>query len=97
MQKVAGLGKVAWRETQEEPCFSAEDEQVQAFGRRSGLRESLLSLWQVDINQAFPCVPMARQTQIEASETPCVSFDRLDVTSPSETCELKTLPSFSGF
>ena len=51
-QSVAGLGKVAWRKTQEE-SFSAKDEQVQAFDRRSAVRESLLSLWKVDINQAF--------------------------------------------
>ena len=48
-----GPGKVAWRSTQNEPFFSAKDKQVEAFGRRSALRESLLSLWQVDINQAF--------------------------------------------
>ena len=41
---VARLSKVAWCKTQVAPFLSPDDEQVQAFGRRSALRESLLSL-----------------------------------------------------
>ena len=50
-QRVAGLGKVAWRKTPPESFFSAKVERAQAFNRRSALRESLLSIWRVDINQ----------------------------------------------
>ena len=52
-QRVAGLSKVVWRKTQEIALLSVTGEQVQAFGRWSALRESLLSLWQVNINQAL--------------------------------------------
>ena len=72
-QKVAGVGKVAWRNMHKEVFLSAKDEQV-VFGRRSALRQSLLSPWQVDINQAFR-VCEDRQTQIDASETSYVCFD----------------------
>ena len=76
-QKVAGVGKVARRSAQEEPSFLAKDEQVRAFGRRSALRGSLPPLWQPDINQDLQ-VCENQQTQIDASETSCGSFDRLD-------------------
>ena len=42
--------------------LSAKDGQGEASGRRSALRESLLSLWQVDIDQALR-VREDRQTQ----------------------------------
>ena len=61
---------------------SATDEQVEAFGGRSALRESLLSLRQVDINQALR-VREDQQTQIDASETSHFPFDRLDDPWPS--------------
>ena len=64
---------MAWREAQGESFFSAKDEQVQAFHRRSVLRECLLSPWMVDLNQA-----LNRQAYVEASEASFVSFDRLD-------------------
>ena len=77
--------------------FSAEDELVQAFGRRSALRESLLSLWKVDINQALR-VCEGRQVQVEALEASFVSVDRVGDPWPSQTwCELVGLllsPSF---
>ena len=72
-QKVAGQGKVAWRKNATKPFFFAENKQVQVFGRRSALRESLLSLWQVDINLAL-WVCEDRQTQVDASETSYVFF-----------------------
>ena len=50
-QRVAVLCKVAWRKTQER-FFPAADAQVQATGPMSALHEGLLSLCQVDLNQA---------------------------------------------
>ena len=44
-QKVAGLGKVAWRKTLKESCVSATVQQEQYFNRGSALHESLLSQW----------------------------------------------------
>ena len=80
-QRVVGLGKVAWRKTQEESFSSAKDEQVQAFGRRTALRKSLLSLCKVGFNQALR-VCEGRQAQVEASEA---SFDTLDDPWPNRT------------
>ena len=85
VQNVAGLGKVAWRQTQEEPIFSAKDEQVHAFDRRPALRESPLSRCQVDTSIPIrPCgCVKGRRRKVEASETSYVSFDRLDDPWPS--------------
>ena len=43
-QKVSGLGKAAWRKKQNGSFFLGQGEQVQAFGRRSALRESLVKV-----------------------------------------------------
>ena len=83
-QTVAGLGKVAWLKNARKYFFSAKDEQVQGFGRRSALRASLLSLRQVDIK---PAVCEGQQTEIKASEASHVSFGRSVDSWPSLTCE----------
>ena len=38
-RELAGFGEVAWRKTLEEPFFSTKEMQLQAFDRRSSLRE----------------------------------------------------------
>ena len=82
---LSGQGSMA--ENARESFFSAKDEQVQASDRRSALRESLLSLWQVDVNQTLR-VCEGGQAQLEAPEASCVSYDRLDDPLPynSEFC-----------
>ena len=52
-ERVAGLGKLAWRETSKELVFSAKLERAQAFRRRSELRESLLTIWRTVLSQVW--------------------------------------------
>ena len=61
-QRIAGEGG-----TLTEGSFPAKEEQVQAFHRRSALRESLMSVWRVDINQALR-VCEERQAEVGASD-----------------------------
>ena len=72
-QRVPGSGKVAWRKT----VKSAKEEQERALDRRSALRGSLLSIWNVDIHQALRMCE-DRQVEVEASEASYVSWDRVD-------------------
>ena len=75
-QKVAGSGKLAWRTPLREDFFSAKEEQVQAGDRRAALRETLWSIWRVDTRHASRMCE-DRLVQVDASEVPCVSRDRL--------------------
>ena len=53
--------------------FSAKTEREQALRRRLELRESLLNIWSVDINQALR-MSEDRQAEARPSEVSCVSF-----------------------
>ena len=71
-RKAAGLEEVTERRS-----LLAKEEQVQAIGRRSALRESLLSIWRVDINQALRMCD-GRQVEVDASKASYTSWDRVD-------------------
>ena len=65
-----------------EDFFSAKEEQVRAFDRRSALRERLLTVWRVDSHQGLRrCED--RQSEVGAAEVSCVSLDRVDGPWPS--------------
>ena len=53
--------------TQRVVFFSAKEEQVQAFDRRSALCESLVSIWRVDVYQALRMC-QDRKVEVDASE-----------------------------
>ena len=57
-QKVPGLGKMACKKTSKESLFSGH-------GVRSALRESLLSVWNVDTHHALR---MRGQVEVNASD-----------------------------
>ena len=75
-QRIAGLGKLAWRDVRQGTLLFAEKDLQAAFNKRSELREYLLEAWTVDIHQSL-CICEAWQVQVEASEASYVSFDRV--------------------
>ena len=81
-QRMAGLGKVAWRKTEREPFLSARKGLDAAFNRKSELRESLLEAWNVDTHKALR-ICEERHVTVEGSEGSYVSFDRVDDPWPS--------------
>ena len=66
-QKVAGLGKLAWRKTLREDFFSPRKSISKLWTGDLRCAEVFLSIWRVDINQALR---MSEDRQVEALKNP---------------------------
>ena len=52
-QRLAGMGKLAWRESDKEPFFSPKTDLQAAFNKRSELREAFVEVSYVDFHKAM--------------------------------------------
>ena len=76
-QRCASQGEVVWTKTLKESFLSVKEESVQVSYWKSALRESPLSIWRVDINQALRWGSASWGRRLRS--VPCVSWDRLEV------------------
>ena len=87
-QRIAGLGRVAWRKTEKEPFSSAKKGLGIAVNRRSALRESLSEAWNVDTHKALRICEEQHVT-VEGSEGSYVSLGRVNGPWQVYLCQMK--------
>ena len=76
------VGKVALRKTSKESSSQPKLKQALVFNQRSPLRESLMSIWRVDIHQSLRTCE-DRHVEVNASDASCISLEKVDNWWPS--------------